>query len=187
LIFVLAIVCSCGHGNRVRHDTDESPVSKYDEAINTCILNLFGKLYEKEYNCIPSEISIPLYDIIALDDTNIQDIQATGDFWLFYYDLSGDTLKTVTGFNKPGKLHMWKMGNDKYSWSQFEFVSMENEKNAQRVFGDKLEEFLALHADSDRREAIRAEAIAAYVRSNGLSVKYYQNEGQPAVKLPPVK
>lgn len=184
-VFIITIAISCGQRNKEIQVADGSPVNKYDEAINTSISYLFNNLYVREYKKPGGEICIPAYDILSLNDNDLQDIQVIGDFWIYYFNLSGDTLKTASSFNKHGNLHLWMMSKDKYMWEQFESVDLDPiTKNTQRVFGDRLEEFLEIHADQERREAIRAKAIVAYVRNHGLSVKYFQDEGHPAVKLP---
>ena len=53
------------------------------------LVNVIGKNYAEGEYCIPCPI------VISTDDGNKNDILIWGDFWVFNYNQSGDTLKTV--------------------------------------------------------------------------------------------
>jgi hypothetical protein len=98
----------------------------------------------------------------------------------------GDTLKTVSGGDHPGKMCLKK--NEK---GEFEVISFEqvedghgNEASARRIFGDMYEAFHGINSDQETREQARGIAIARYVRANNLPYKYYQDYGWPAKEIP---
>ena len=53
----------------------------------------------------PADVCVPVVAVIAEDDSNEEDILIYGDFWIYNYDLKGDTLETQSGGNYPGVIH----------------------------------------------------------------------------------
>jgi hypothetical protein len=49
------------------------------------------------------------------------------------------------------------------------------------------EAFHSINSDEETREQVRALFIAKYVKDNKLPVKYYQDYGWPARKIPSIK
>jgi hypothetical protein len=98
----------------------------------------------------------------------------------------GDTLKTVSGGDHPGKMCLKK--NEK---GEFEVISFEqvedgsnNLQSAKRIFGEMYEAFHSINSDQETREQVRAIFIAKYVKDNKLPVKFYQDFGWPAREIP---
>lgn len=54
---------------------------------------------------------------------------------------------------------------------------------AKEIFGDKYDAFHAINSDEQKREQLRAEGLAAYVKEHNLPVTLYQDFGWPAKKL----
>ena len=104
----------------------------YDAAVNDYLVNVIGKNYAEAEYCIPCPI------LVSTDDGNKEDVLVWGDFWVFNYDLSGDTLKTVSGGNHPGLMHLKKTANG-YEVTAFDAVEdgAGNLESAKRIFPTK--------------------------------------------------
>ena len=149
-------------------------------AVNDYLVNVLGKNYAKAEYCIPSPF------IVSMNDGNKYDVLVWGDFWVFNYDLVGDTLKTVSGGDHPGLMTLKKNEEGKYVVTAFEQVEdgHGNEASAKRIFADKYERFHAINSNEQNRELFRASCIAKFLKANNLSYKYYQDYGWPAQEIP---
>ena len=132
----------------------------------------------------PGEYSVPLSDVVAVNDEDSTDIRIWGDFWVYNYRQVGDTLKCVSGGSHPGLIHICQKGEHFYV-SQFEQVEDGSGflPSARRIFGEYFESFQIHHSDADERERNRAEGLRIFVRDHGLSATMYQDEGWPAKEL----
>ena len=148
-------------------------------AIERYLVNEFGKQYLKGEYCIPFQT------VIAVDERNSEDILVWGDFWVFNYNLVGDTLETVSGGNHPGLMHI-KQTDKGFEVTAFDAVEdgSNNIPSAKRIFGDKYEIFHAVNSDDKRREKHRAEVLANYVKKNNIVATKYKGYGWPEKQLP---
>ena len=151
----------------------------YDAAVNDYLVNVIGKNYAEAEYCIPCPI------LVSTDDGNKEDVLVWGDFWVFNYDLSGDTLKTVSGGNHPGLMHLKKTANG-YEVTAFDAVEdgAGNLESAKRIFGDKFDSYQEISSLQEKREDMRLRLTADYVKGHGLSATMLQDYGWPAVALP---
>ena len=151
----------------------------YDAAVNDYLINVIGKNYAEAEYCIPCPI------LVSTDDGNKEDVLVWGDFWVFNYDLSGDTLKTVSGGNHPGLMHLKKTANG-YEVTAFDAVEdgAGNLESAKRIFGDKFDSYQEISSLQEKREDMRLRLTADYVKEHGLSATMLQDYGWPAVALP---
>ena len=150
-----------------------------DAAVANYLENVIGKQYaEGQYS-----ISSPF--VISTDNGDLQDVKVWGDFWVFNYNVSGDTLKTVSGGNHPGLMHLKKTDKG-MEVTSFEVVEdgAGNLESAKRIFGDQYEAFHEINSNQEKRESIRLQFIADYAKKNNLPVKMVQDYGWPAVELP---
>ena len=150
-----------------------------DAAVANYLENVIGKQYaEGQYS-----ISSPF--VISTDNGDLQDVKVWGDFWVFNYNVSGDTLKTVSGGSHPGLMHLKKTDKG-MEVTSFEVVEdgAGNLESAKRIFGDQYEAFHEVNSNQEKRESIRLQFIADYVKKNNLPVKMVQDYGWPAVELP---
>lgn len=150
-----------------------------DAAVANYLENVIGKQYaEGQYS-----ISSPF--VISTDNGDLQDVKVWGDFWVFNYNVSGDTLKTVSGGNHPGLMHLKKTDNG-FEVTNFEVVEdgEGNLESAKRIFGDNYDAFWEVNSNQEKREDIRLHFIADYVKEHNLPVKMVQDYGWPAVELP---
>lgn len=150
-----------------------------DAAVANYLENVIGKQYaEGQYS-----ISSPF--VISTDNGDLQDVKVWGDFWVFNYNVSGDTLKTVSGGNHPGLMHLKKTDKG-MEVTNFEVVEdgAGNLESAKKIFGDQYEAFHEINSNQEKRESIRLQFIADYAKKNNLPVKMVQDYGWPAVELP---
>ena len=136
--------------------------------------------YTSQYEA--ADVSIPYVNEIEVDMSNRDDILMYGDFWIYNYNLEGDTLKCVSGGAYPGVIHLN---------ADFDVVSMDVvedgsnfTESAKKLFGDHYDKFMEVESDAEAREQIRAQIIANYVAANELPIAKYQDEGWDPVTLP---
>jgi hypothetical protein len=158
---------------------DQTPVDTYLTAIEDYLANAIGTQYATAETCIP------FYNIVSVDDSNPDDIQVLGDFWVMNYNQAGDTLKMVSGGSHPGKMHVRKISDTRFEVTGFDQVGDGSTflPTAKRIFGDKFDAFSAIQSDDQKREAVRKESVKEYVEHHNLPVKYYQDYGWPAVNI----
>ncbi len=130
-------------------------------------------------------VSVPVVTVIKSEEGEDGETHISGDFWTYNYKINGDTLECVSGGAHPGMARVAKDG-DAYKVVDFEPVKDggEFEPSAKEIFGDDFDKFMKVNGDSDAREALRAQGLADYVKTNGLAVTKYQDEGWDPVDLP---
>ena len=153
--------------------------TNYFPAIDRYLVSKIGKQYAE------GEVCVPIHNIVGVDESNADDILVWGDFWVFNYNQEGDTLKTVSGGNHPGLLHI-RQTETGYEVTGFDQVAdgAGFMPSVKKIFGEKYNDFQNIHSDEKGREQLRAEALAEYVRKNKLSATMYQDFGWPAKALP---
>ena len=148
-------------------------------AVDDYLVNEIGKNYAQ------SDVCIPYAYVISADEGNPDDILVWGDFWVFNYEISGDTLKTASGGNHPGLMHV-KKTNDGYEVTGFDAVvdGAGNMESAKQIFGDKFDVYQEFSSAAEKREMERLRFTADYVKKHDMSVTLLQDYGWPAVELP---
>ena len=144
----------------------------YLTAIEEYLVDSIGKSYAQAQVCIPS------YSVIAADESDSCNILVWGDYWVFNYNISGDTLKTASGGSHPGLMHV-AFADGKYTITGFDQVEdgSKNQESAKRIFGNNYEKFQSINSDEKAREQVRAEQLAKAVKDRGLKVSLYQDFG----------
>lgn len=185
--WMLIVMALTGCKNNPTETTADTPSDSakveqentYLTAIYDYLVNQIGKNYAEAEYCVP------YYNIVAADESNAEDIQVWGDFWVFNYNLAGDTLKTISGGNHPGLMHVRKTDSG-YKVTGFDQVAdgADNLESAKKIFGDKYEAFQTFQGDENKREQLRAEMLSDYVKSHNLKATMYQDTGWPAKALP---
>ncbi len=132
---------------------------------------------------LQGELCIPML-MIAAEDDDSQPMRVWGDFWVFWYDQAGDTLKTVSGGSHPGLMTLSEK-DGRFAVTGFERVEDGSRflPTAQRIFGEHFDVFQNMHSNENVREAVRKEQLQEYVQQHNLPVRYYQDYGWPAVEL----
>ena len=154
----------------------------YFPAIDRYMVKELGRYYTEGEHCVP------FHNIVAVDERNADDILVWGDFWIFNYNQVEDTLKCIAGGSHPGLMHISQTfsGND-VVYQVTAFDQVEDGANllqsAKKIFGDKFDAFQTINSDEQKREKLRSEVLASYVKMNGLSAAFYQDYGWPAKKI----
>ena len=152
--------------------------TNYFPAIERFFVNEIGAQYAE------SEYCVPFHKIVAVDERDAENILVWGDFWVFNYNRLGDTLKTVSGGNHPGLLHIRQTATG-FEVTSFDQVAdgSDNLQSAQQIFGDKYEAFHDFQSNEEKREQRRLEVLADYVKKHNLDVSYVQDFGWPAKQI----
>ena len=152
-------------------------INRKEQAIRQAISDYLLREIAPYY--LQGELCVPSLMMVREEDTCVM-----GDFWVFWYNISGDTLKTVSGGSHPGMMTL------RYENNQPQVIDFERVEDgsrfmptAQRIFGDYLDIFMNMHANESVREAVRREQLSEYVQQNNLNIHYYQDYGWEAVEL----
>ena len=182
-LWMMAAILFCGlsclvscNGNKAVPFDDVAATA----AVAQYMVDSMGSQYAQGEVCIPS------VSVIAIEKTNPDSIKLWGDYWVFNYNIVGDTLKCVSGGSHPGKMVMRTTDN---GYEVIAFEQVEDGSNflpsAKRIFGESLyDQFHAINSNEEIRESCRANYIADYVKEHNLPVKYYQDFGWPAKEIP---
>ena len=143
------------------------------KAISDYLTSEIGTLYLQGDICIPTLMMV--YE---------EDDQVWGDFWVYWYNYAGDTLKCVSGGNHSGLMTLEKKDQ---GYSVTSFVQVADgagfTPSAKRIFRDHYDLYCKMHSNQDVREAVRKEQLEEYVSRNDLPFRYYQDYGWPAVEF----
>ena len=153
-----------------------------EEALRQTISNYLVKEIGSQY--LQGDVCIPVLMLVSTEERSPEEAQVYGDFWVFNYDIVGDTLKTVSGGNHAGRLSLAKEG-EQLVVTNFEQTvdGAVNEASAKQIFGEHYDIYQNMHSNDDVREAVRQEQLQQYVKQHGLKVKCYQDYGWDAVEL----
>ena len=174
-------LAACGNKPSAATETKTDETIKetnYFPAIDRYLVNEIGKYYADGEHCVP------IHSIVTVDERNGEDILVWGDFWVFKYNQVGDTLKCVSGGSHPGLMHVTQTVNglEVTGFDQVEDGSRYM-LTAKEIFGDKYDAFQSINSDEKKREKLRAEGLARYVKEQGLSATMYQDYGWPVKNL----
>lgn len=168
----IAMFPSCKGKTAKAVETDVEEQETLLSAIEGYIVKEFGSQYTQGDHCIPNPL------VLEIDESDPQDIKVWGDFRVYNYVQSGDTLKTVSGGSHPGLLHL-KEVDGKLEVFDFNAVAdgADNMLSAERIFGDKFDAFQKMVSDEADREEARNRAIAEYALKHDLDVTLFQDFG----------
>ena len=133
------------------------------------------------------QVTIPCPMIIAMDESNNEDIRVWGNFWVFNYNKTDDILECVSGGSYPGCIHLKAVDTPEgYEVTQMEQVGdgSDYDPTAKKIFGKYYEDLIRSDADTEAFEATRAQIIANYVAANDLDITAYKDYGWDKVVLP---
>ena len=156
--------------------------SRKEQALRDAISDYLVKEIGSQY--LQGELCVPVLKMVSTEEPDDEQKLVWGDFWVFNYNIAGDTLKTVSGGNHSGCMLLQRK-NGALVVTSFEQTEdgARNEISAKRIFGKHYDVYQNMHSNQDVREAVRHEQLKDYVRRNGLSVRYYQDYGWDAVAL----
>lgn len=178
----------CVDGQWLMSDFDEHKadclrhiaINRREQAVRAAISDYLVREIGEHY--LQGELCIPMLQIAAEEDG--QPMRVWGDFWVFWYNQAGDTLKTVSGGSHPGLMTLSEK-DGRFAVTGFERVEDGSgyQSSAQRIFGKHFDVFQDMHSNENVREAVRKEQLQEYVQQHNLPVRYYQDYGWPAVEL----
>ena len=157
----------------IRHIAINREEQAVRQAISDYLVDEIGMQYLFGELCIPTLMMV-----------HEEDERVWGDFWVYWYNVAGDTLKTVSGGNHSGLMSLSKE-NGNYKVKSFEQTEdgAGNEASAKRIFGEYFDIYQNMHSNQNVREAVRKEQLQEYVMSLDIDIHYYQDYGWPAVEL----
>ena len=192
--WVLAAILTCGMSMTSCDEktNDKQPEPKVETPIQPVVDAAACEVAVEDYlvteigrNYAEGDVCIPSPCVLNANYGNMDDILICGDFWVFNYNLSGDTLKTVSGGNHPGLMHL-KQTVSGVEVTDFEVVEdgAGNEESAKKIFGENYDAFRLINSDEEKREAVRRRFVADFVKKHNLSATMIQDYGWPAEPLP---
>jgi hypothetical protein len=94
------------------------------------------------------DLCVPVLMIVAEEDCETEYAFVWGDFWVFWYNICGDTLKTVSGGNHAGRMTISEAGDSLYVaafWQTEDGAG--NDASAQRIFGSHYDIYQNMHSN----------------------------------------
>ena len=148
------------------------------DAMSDYLVKEVGEHYLKGDMCIPSLM------VVASEKANPTETRVWCDCWIWWYELSGDTLKTISGGNHSGCMTI-EAKDGKPVVTAFEQTTdgASFTPSAKRIFGKHYDTFEQMHAADNVVEAVRKEQLGEYVQRHNIPVHYYQDYGWDAVEL----
>ena len=161
----------------IRHIEINRKEQAIRDAMSDYLVKEIGKHYLQGQLCVPTLL-------IVAEEENAEDTHVWCDCWVYWYDMAGDTLKTVSGGNHSGCMTI-AMKNGKPVATAFEQTTdgAGFEPSAKRIFGTHYDIFQNMNSNLEVREAVRKEQLEEYVKQHQLNIRYYQDHGWPAVEL----
>ena len=158
----------------IRHIAISHDEEAKRQAISSYLVREIGSQYLQGQICVPTLMIV-----------NEENDQVWGDFWIFWYNASADTLKCVSGGNHSGLMTLEKTGSNSYNVTSFVQVAdgAGNLPSAKRIFREHFDIYQNMHSNQNVREAVRREQLSEYVQSHNLPYRYYQDYGWPAVQF----
>ncbi|MBO4445071.1 MAG: hypothetical protein J5814_09955 [Bacteroidaceae bacterium] len=157
-------------------------ISRREQAVRDAISDYL--VHEIAPGYLQGELCIPMLLITAAEEDSEDKGRVWGDFWVFWYNIVGDTLTTMSGGSHPGCMTL-EQKDGALAVTAFEQTTdgAGFAESAQRIFGKHYDVFESMHANDGVREAVRREQLREYVRRHNLAVHYCQDYGWPAVEL----
>ena len=196
LLFALAVlillgVCmttSCKNkasdNQQAEATADTLPMIEQDHDEYLAAIETYLRTIGSQYT--PGEVCIPSYTVVAINDNDTDYTRVWGDWWVFNYNIVGDTLKCVSGGSHPGLMYLKQ--NDTHKWIVTSFDQVEDGSrylpSAKRIFGEYYDTFHKVNSDQHHRDSVRLTQVAYYVQQHNLPVTMLQDYGWPSVELP---
>lgn len=112
---------------------------------------------------LQGDICVPTLMLVAIEEKDAEPTLVWGDFWIYWYNHSGDTLEIVSGGNHAGLMTLRQEGKA-FAVTAFEQTAdgAGNEASAKRIFGKHYDIYHNMHSNPDVREAVRQEQLQEY-------------------------
>jgi len=157
---------------------EQEEETTYFPAIHRYLVDSISSQYAE------ADIRVPLPTVVAVDESNGEDIKVWGEFWVMNFNQAGDTLKMVSGGSHAGLMHI-RQTDKGYTVTGFDQVADGSlfVKTAKQIFGDKYDAFVAVYSDHEKRNRHHEQQLSEYVRKHHLTATMYQDNGQDAKPL----
>lgn len=148
------------------------------DTIKQYLADSIGSQYLQAELCIPCPI------IIGAEEGENGEVRFLGDYWVYNYNLQGDTLFMVSGGSHPGCIRL-KEDNGAVKVIGFDRVTDGAGflPSAKRIFGLYFEEFQHVQSSEEVRDEFRKQSILDYAKRHDLKVNYVKDYGWDAVAL----
>ena len=158
------------------------------DAIIGYLVREIGAQYLQGELCIPTLLMVAEESLTSNSDSgltsNSEAVLIYGDFWIFWYKLSGDTLQTISGGNHAGRMVIaYHDGQPVVTAFEQTVDGAGNDASAKRIFGSHYNIYCNMHSNADVREAVRKEQLGEYIHRHNIPARYYQDYGWQAVEL----
>ena len=155
-MLIALFLCSsmtCSVPPTTREESDKAFIAMIEKnpeffaALSGYLVDSIGSHYA------PGEVCIACPTVVASTPQDNESLRVLGDFWVFNYNVVGDTLKTVSGGSHPGAMILKKTDNG-YVVTSFEQVEDGSNylSSAKRIFGDMYMAFHSINSDEETRE-----------------------------------
>ena len=133
-------------------------INRYEQsvrrAISTYLKDEIGRQYRQGDICVPTMM------IVAEEDCETEILFVYGDFWVYWYAVSGDTLRTVSGGNHAGRMTISEAGDSIYVSAFVQTVDgAGNDAGARQIFGKYYDIYQNIHSSEAVREAVRKQQL----------------------------
>jgi len=157
---------------------EQEEETTYFPAIHRYLVDSISSQYAE------ADIRVPLPTVVAVDESNGEDIKVWGEFWVMNFNQAGDTLKMVSGGSHAGLMHI-RQTEKGFEVTGFEQVGDGSlfVKTAKQIFGDKYDAFVAVYSDHEKRNRHHEQLLSEYVKKHHLTATMYQDNGQDAKPL----
>ena len=126
------------------------------QAISDYLLREIAPYYLQGEFCVPTLLMV-----------HEEDSCIWGDFWVFWYKHSADTLEIVSGGNHSGLMTLRWNDNQPQVISFVQTVDgAGNDASARRIFGDYYDIYMNMHSNESVREAVRLEQLSEYLQQH---------------------
>ena len=185
----LLTISACGNRQTQKAETPTADSVQVDSIAQEEETTYFPAIHRYLVDSISSQyaeadIRVPLPTVVAVDESNGEDIKVWGEFWVMNFNQAGDTLKMVSGGSHAGLMHI-RQTDKGYTVTGFEQVADGSlfVKTAKQIFGDKYDAFVAVYSDHEKRNRHHEQLLSEYVRKHHLTATMYQDNGQDAKPL----
>jgi hypothetical protein len=157
-------------------------INRREQAVRKAMSDYLVKEIGVHY--LQGQLCIPTLLIVAEEEVGSTQGRVWCDCWVYWYNVAGDTLKTVSGGNHAGCMTIQERDGLPVV-TAFEQVEdgARFTASAKRIFGQHHDVFQNMNSNPDVREAARKEQLGEYVKHQKLNVRYYQDFGWDAVEL----
>ena len=162
----------------IRHIANHRKEQAMRDVMGDYLINEIGSQYRQGDLCIPVQM------IVAEEEQDNGQVLVWGDFWVFWYQMDGDTLKTISGGNHSGCMTLVRH-EGALTVSAFDQTvdGAGNMASAQRIFGNHFDIFQSMHSNPEIMEVNRQMQLRNYLERHNIIAHYYQDYGWPVVKL----